>query len=273
MHYVERPPVIALRPWVDKLWALRDAPEHTRERILPSGTLELVINLHEDELRIYSASDGEVCRRLGGAIVSGAYDRFFGIDTREHASIFGVHFKPAGAGALLGAPAGLLRNSHVELDAVWGPSASWVRERLCAEPNLGARFDIIESELCSRLAPMRQHAAIPLAVAQLERGSSVASVAAHAGLSHRRFIEVFCSAVGMTPKAFARVCRFQSALSQLRGSASPDWCELAARAGYFDQSHLIREFAALSGLRPTELLRLGSVPVKEHHVALPAGAE
>jgi AraC-like DNA-binding protein len=271
MHYVERAPVPALRPWVDKLWALRDAPQHTRERILPNGTLELVINLHEDEFRIYPASDGGPCQRLRGAIVSGAYDRYFGIDTREHASIIGVHFKPAGAGAVLGAPAGLLRNAHVELDAIWGSRARWVRERLCSARDVNARFGIIESELCGRLAPMSQHAAIPLAVAQLERGAPVVSVAARAGLSHRRFIEAFGAAVGMTPKAFARVRRFQRALSQLRGSAAPDWCELAVHAGYFDQSHLIREFGALAGLRPTELLSLGGVPVKEHHIALPGG--
>jgi AraC-like DNA-binding protein len=271
MHYVERTPVPVLRPWVDKLWALRDAPAHTRERILPSGTLELVINLQEDELRIYPASDGTSCQRLRGAIVSGAYDRYFGIDTREHASIIGVHFKPAGAGAVLGAPAGSLRNAHVELEAVWGPRARWVRERLCSARDVDARFSIIEAELCGRLAPMSQHDAIPSAMAQLECGVPVVSVAARAGLSHRRFIDAFCAAVGMTPKAFARVRRFQRVLSQVRGSPTPDWCELAVGAGYFDQSHLIREFAALSGLRPTEFSRLDGVPVKEHHIALPAG--
>lgn len=271
MHYVERAPVPALRPWVDKIWALRDAPDHSRERILPSGTLELVINLHEDEFRIYPASQGAECQRLRGGLVSGAYDRYFGIDTREHASIVGVHFKPAGAGAVLGAPAGLLRNAHVELAAVWGPRAGRLRERLCAARDVSARFAIIESELCARLAPHDQHAAIPMAIAQLERGTPVGSVASLAGLSHRRFIEVFCAAVGMTPKAFARVRRFRAALSQLRASATPDWCELALRAGYFDQSHLIRDFAAFSGLGPSELLRSSGVRVKEHHVALPGG--
>jgi methylphosphotriester-DNA--protein-cysteine methyltransferase len=77
----------------------------------------------------------------------------------------------------------------------------------------------------------------------------------------------------MTPKAFARVRRFQRVLTELRGSAAPGWCELAARAGYFDQSHLIRDFVAFSGFPPTEFLSSSAVPVKEHHIALPAGAE
>jgi AraC-like DNA-binding protein len=272
MLYEERTPIAALRPWVDKIWALRDAPEHTREVILPSGTIELVINLHEDEFRIYPASEAGACQRLHGAMVSGAYDRHFGIDTREHASIIGVHFKPAGASAVLGTPAGLVGNAHVELDAIWGPSAGWTRERLCAARDTSARFDIIESELCRRVAVTNEHAAVAIAIARLECGMPVGRVAALAGLSHRRFIQVFGAVVGMTPKAFARVRRFQHVLSRLRGLGAPNWCELALQAGYFDQSHLIREFAALSGLRPTELLRMGAVPVKEHHVALPSGA-
>lgn len=252
MHYVERTPVAALRPWVDKLWALSDAPDHARERILPNGTLELVINLQEDEFRIYHANEPVPCRRFRGAVVSGAYDRFFGIDTREHASVLGVHFKPAGASAVLGVPAGQLRNAHgLTLD-------------------VSERFDIIESELCARLAAPRQHAAIAIAIAQLERGVPVANVASRLGFSHRRLIQSFDAAVGLTPKAFARVCRFQRVLSQSRASEAPDWAALAARGGYCDQSHLIREFIAFSGLPPSLLLRSSAVPVKEHHIALPA---
>lgn len=272
MHYVERLPVAPLRPWVDKLWALRDAPAHTRERILPSGTFELVINLQEDEFRIYDGDDEALCRRFGGAIVSGAYDHFFGIDTREHASVLGVHFKPAGASALLGVPAARLRNAHADLDALWGRPAARLRERLLGAADVAERFRILEAELCERLAPSGPERAIALAVARLEQGAAVASVVAQVGFSHRRFIEAFGASVGLTPKAFARVRRFQRVVACLRGAEAPDWSALAVRAGYCDQSHLIREFIAISGLAPSLMWRASGTPVKEHHVALPASA-
>jgi hypothetical protein len=123
MRYIEREPTAALSGCIDKLWCLSDAPCHARERIVPSGTLELVINLHEDEIRIYGDVDSAHCRRLSGAIVSGAYDRFFVIDTREHAAVIGVHFKPGGAGPFIGVPAGALANTHVDLEALWGRAA------------------------------------------------------------------------------------------------------------------------------------------------------
>jgi hypothetical protein len=90
-------PAAPLSAFVANLWSLRDAPSHAKERIIPSGTLELVVNLHEDEFRIYDSVESSGFRRLSGAIVSGAYDRFFVIDTAEHASVIGVHFKPSGA--------------------------------------------------------------------------------------------------------------------------------------------------------------------------------
>src|SRR5688572_22765902 len=123
MRYIEREPTAALSGWVDKLWCLSDAPCHARERIVPSGTLELVINLYEDEIRIYDTVDAPHCRRLSGAVVSGAYDRFFVIDTREHASVIGVHFTPGGAAPFIGLPAGALANTHVDLETLWGTSA------------------------------------------------------------------------------------------------------------------------------------------------------
>src|SRR6187549_2802297 len=90
-------PGAPLSAFVANLWSLSDAPSHARERIVPSGTLELVINLDQDEFRIYDSLETSQFRRFSGAIVSGAYDSFFVIDTAQHASIIGVHFKPSGA--------------------------------------------------------------------------------------------------------------------------------------------------------------------------------
>lgn len=274
MQLAEHRPAAALRPWIDKLWALRDAPAHDRERILPSGTLELVFNLQEDEFRIYREDGHTPCQRLPGAIVSGAYDRSFTIDTREHASVVGVHFAPGGAAALLGVPLGELRNAHVPLEALWGGEARLLRERLCAARDTSERFRILEWLLRQRLgaagAGWGRHPAIPLALAGLSQGASVGSVVSRAALSHRRFLELFTASVGTTPKVFARICRFQRALDEAARLPAPDWTRVAMGAGYFDQSHMIREFLELGGCGPSTLRRLGAVRVKEHHLALPA---
>jgi AraC-like DNA-binding protein len=79
---------------------------------------------------------------------------------------------------------------------------------------------------------------------------------------------VFRAEVGMTPKLYSRVRRFQLALARARATPRADWARLAGECGYFDQSHLIHDFRQFCGLGPTDCLRHLRVPVKENHVPL-----
>jgi AraC-like DNA-binding protein len=270
MRYRLHTPSPPLSSFIDTLWSLSDAPAHARERIIPSGTLELVINLHEDEFRIYDPIEVERCRRFSGAIVSGTYRECFVIDTREHASVIGVHFRPGGAVPFLGVPPGTLADTHVDLHGLWGAGADELRDRLCSAATTPQRFRILEDALTARLRrPFRAHDAVPVALQHFARSrTSVGEVATTVQLSHRRFIEVFTAEVGMTPKSYARVRRFQHTLLMARRSVAPDWAQLALEGGYCDQSHLIRDFVAFSGFSPAELFRHRNDRVKDNHVAL-----
>jgi len=270
--YVTHKPAFPLSRFVDYLWWLSDTPVHARERIVPTGTQELVINLHENAFDIHRASDAPHARRLSGAMVSGAYGRYFVIDTRAHASLLGVHFLPGAAWPVLGIPPGELADEHADLEGLWGGTARELREQLGEAASLPERFRILETALLARLArPVRQHPAVRIALQCLtEQSGRVGEVASQLGMSHRRLIELFSAEVGMTPKVFGRVQRFQRAFSQALGR-TPLWSELALQAGYYDQSHLIRDFVEFSGLPPTELLANLGPALKENHLTYGRG--
>jgi AraC-like DNA-binding protein len=272
VHYVCRTPTRPLGDFVERLWLLSDAPQHSRERIVPSGTMELVINLHEDELRIYDPAQPQPCKRFSGAVVSGTYSRAFVIDTREHASIIGVHFKPGGAFPFLGMEASEVADAHVDLETLWGTSAKELRERLCAAKTSAARLNLLESALAAHLfRPLERHDAVRFALDSFGRADpdlTVRHVARAVGLSQRRFIQLFAREIGLSPKLFCRVQRFQRALETVRQTAVPDWARLAADCGYYDQSHLIRDFRCFSNLSPTEYIRQRSEQVMQNHVPL-----
>jgi AraC-like DNA-binding protein len=269
MFSAVQPSAAPLSAFIANLWSLSDAPPHAKERIVPSGTLEIVINLSEDQFRIYDSAEGEQFRRFSGAIVSGAYDSYFVIDTAAHASVVGVHFKPGGALPFLGVPPGELGRGHVDLETLWGAAARELREALCCCASATRRFQILEAALLARLSrPMRRHAAVQIALDELDRGTSVHEIVAEVGLSHRRLVQVFTAEVGITPKLFGRLQRFQRAASLTRNT-TPNWSKLAAQCGYFDQSHLIRDFVAFTGLSPTEFVCHSSPLVKENHLLLP----
>jgi transcriptional regulator GlxA family with amidase domain len=191
-------------------------------------------------------------------------------DYAQHASIVGVHFRPGGAFPFLGVPAGELADTHVDLEALWGRPAAELRERLCAAATPAERFSLLEQTLAARLdRTTARHGAVPVALDAFEQtGTSVRvrDVARRVGLSQRRFIQVFATEVGLTPKLYGRVRRFQRALALVRGGPAPDWARVAAECGYFDQSHLIRDFRAFSGLAPEEYLRRRGEHVLHNHV-------
>src|SRR5262245_52986160 len=206
MRYSVHRPGPPLDGLVDYLWALSDAPGHQRERIVPSGTVELVISLREDEFRIYrSLPAGKVGRRFRRAIVSGCYGAPFEIDARVHASVIGVHFRPGGAARILGFRPGEIADAHVGLEDVWGRRAAELRERLCGEPDPLERFRILERALVARLPPdPRQRTAVGAALSILGgSGVEVGEVVRWLGMSRRRFIEIFTEDVGMTPKRYS----------------------------------------------------------------------
>jgi AraC-like DNA-binding protein len=270
MFYRSRPPAPPLSDFVDRLWLCSDLPQHSGERILPSGTIELVVNLHEDEIRIYDSSHPGRMKRFSGTVVSGAYGGFFVIDALQHVSMMGVHFKPGGAVPFLGVPAGELADTHVDLEDLWGPPALELRERLCAAATPAERFSRLEEALVRRLhPPLKQHGAVPVALEAFERTggeASVRAVARYVGLSQRRFIQVFAAEVGLTPKLYGRVRRFERARELVRQATAPDWAGIAVSCGYCDQSHLIRDFRAFSGLSPLAYLRQRSERVLPNHV-------
>jgi AraC-like DNA-binding protein len=251
-----RSPGPPLARFIAYFWELQDVPVDATGRLVPSGTLDLVVNLREDVMRYDDPQTGGY-RAYSGAVAAGAYGRYFEFANRAPASIVGVHFRPGGALPFLGVPPGELADRHVDLDVLWGRAASELRERLCAAITSTQRFAVLESVLRSRLqAHVPGHRVVPYALEQLARpGCTVAEVAASVELSRRRFTQVFTSEVGMSPKQLSRVFRFQRVKELARRAKAPDWGQLALAYGYFDQSHLINDVREFTGTTPVGLIR------------------
>jgi AraC-like DNA-binding protein len=273
--YLTHSPPPPLAAFVDHFWLLAGAQIPRQERILPGGTMELVVNLRENEMRIYDAVNPERYRRFSGAVLSGTYSRAFVCDALQHESIVGVHFRPGGAVPFLDGAANELADTHADLADVFGQSASELHERLCEVATPQDRFQILEEFLMRRLhrRASKHHPAVAAALNMFGvagTGVSVRDVARSVGLCERRFIQVFSTHVGVTPKLFCRLLRFQRARAVAQQVPTVDWSRLASSCGYFDQSHLIRDFQEFSSSSPTEYLRQIRKGdwLKDSHVAL-----
>lgn len=263
MQYLGRTPAPPLDRFIERIWYCSDAPSHARERVLPSGgSLGLAFNLIEEDFRIYEPDDPGSVRAHAGALVCGTYTRSYTYDPRQRAALVGVHFRPGGAFPFFGVSPAELVDTHVPLDDLWGSGSRDLREQLLEGGSPGERLRLVEMALLRRLQHARRapqsHPAVRAAVAALRRGGSgarVAAVAEAVGLSRRRFAEVFEREVGLTPKLYARLQRFHQVkqhMATLGGPAS--WATFAVECGYFDQSHLLRDFVEFAGMSPARYL-------------------
>jgi len=172
--------------------------------------------------------------------------------------MIGVHFKPGGASAFFCMPLSELRNSVVPLDVFWNDAAASLRDQLLEAPTPTDKFRILEDTLLARLrAQQSTHAAVRYALDYFIRQPQFGGVSAitdKISMSPRRFIELFNNQVGMTPKVFCRVRRFQRALYEVQRRRNLKWAELAPDCGYYDQAHFICDFKEFCGLTPVGYL-------------------
>jgi AraC-like DNA-binding protein len=260
-EHVAGQPAAALRPYVSWYTGYRQAGlAPALHRGLPSPFLTIIFTLDEP-LTVTAHPDP---RQPGGrypTLVGGLHTAPALISHDGWQSGVQVAMSPLGARALLGLPAGELASLDVDGADVLGPLAGRVRERLAAEPTWAGRFALLDDLFLARAASERL--VVPEVRyawrALLRAGGqvSVAGLAAAAGWSDRHLRSRFLLDVGLAPKAAARVIRFDRARRLLVArdqAGTVSLAGLAADAGYYDQAHLDREFAALAGLPPTAWL-------------------
>jgi AraC-like DNA-binding protein len=254
------------------LWYWEGAPTtHARERLLPNGECAIIVNLRDDPMRIYDARNITRYNSYGHAVLSGARSDCFVIDTSQEERVVGIQFRAGGAFPFFRMPASEAEGGSMALDDLWPGRVSEIREQLLAAPDVDAMFAILERSLLEQLArPPELHPAVAYAIRRFCHGSeggSVAAVTERVGLSPRRFIELFHRQVGLTPKTFSRVRRFQQALRSFHGRREIDWAQVALENGYYDQAHFIHDFQSFSGFTPNVYSTLATPHL--NHVPLP----
>jgi AraC-like DNA-binding protein len=248
-----RPRHRALAPFVSSFGYFEDELEPGRERVLPSGHVSLMVNLHEDEFRTYHGRKAAIVRRRRGAAFSGPQAAPSVIDTEEQRRLVWVSFRLGGAAPFFETPLDETRDELVDLRDLWGRKGADLRDRVLGARTTDEMFGIVERALLDHLGPARERdSAVTFAVRALELGAPVSQVTAHLDVLPKRFVRRFRDHVGLTPKLFARVRRLQRLLGAVASTEGVEWAEAAAEHGYYDQSHLVHDFRELTGLTPTE---------------------
>ncbi len=258
MYYCEYLPHPSLAAYVACLWAAQAPASSHAHRVLPDNCVDI---LWQD-----GGQQGFAVGMMSSSIL---------VPSTRPVRTLAVRFRPGMAGLFLGAPLQALTDQRAEIDLLWGRSdADRLADALwTSEAPERARLAIIERELLRRLRGDGTAddggaggtggagglagglALARRAVTALEgHGGAlrVEELAAELGVSRQHLAAQFRQHVGLSPKLFARICRFRQATAAIKAARgpAPDWAQLALDCGYFDQSHLIHDFQEFAGNAP-----------------------
>jgi AraC-like DNA-binding protein len=253
MRYVEFLPRESLQPVVRWFWCLKGSGgpgPAVPEPVLPDGSPELIFNL----------ADPFVVRLRGAAPIRHPRMMFVGqivgplpLEPTGAVDLIGVRFQPNGAVGLFGEVASLTGRwiavdelpRGTELRRLGSSLGDWSAD--------SARVTAVEAALANLLTRRRgtdpRVARAVRVIRQSQGRVSIGALVRELNTSVRNLERCFLEQVGIPPKLLARITRFQRIFTALRNGVDR-WSTVAIRCGYYDQSHLVRDFREFAGYSP-----------------------
>lgn len=258
MEYCEAMPSAVNAAFIKKYWSIKGTPDlidAAPEPILPDGCVEIIFDLADRFVQYHEDGRVELQART---IIAGQMSRGILIGPTGETDLFGVRFQPAGAFPLFGTPLYELTDIIIDASLLFGSDESFLFEQLSEKTNITERTNIFDTHFRSKAAASKMSAGDAEVAADLivkSRGTlAVGNIASKLGLSERRLERTFRDRIGISPKLFSRIERFQTFLRNVDAEPNRGLLDLALDAGYYDQSHMIRDFRAFTGSSPTAFL-------------------
>ena len=249
-------PSALLSPYIKRYWAIEnvlDKGEACVQRIIPTGMPELLLyftprpkilnndNYLSDNLALYGHQNGFYDMELTGSL-----------------SVFSIDFQPQGLMQFFDFPLSEICNRNVSLKDIGGQAGRDLEARMHEARTFPQRVQIVETYLFGLLKTnfdnfkFQQISHIAELIKRTHGNVSVNQMASEACLSRKQFERIFSERIGISPKQYLKIIRFQSAIFQKQQNSSLTMTELSYESGYFDQSHFINDFKLLSGLTPKQ---------------------
>ncbi|MDQ3173249.1 MAG: helix-turn-helix domain-containing protein [Acidobacteriota bacterium] len=256
MQYTEQRPSPALAQHLECLWFVSETDTSPAkgacERVFPDGCVEWIFHLGSPFQR--STTTGEWVRQPGSFVV-GELTRFLLLQPTGDVTVMGVRFRPGRAYRFLPFPLSDVTDSMVPTGDVWGHKGTYLEEAVFEARNNMHRQQLVEEFLLQQLVTTTPRPRFEAAVKEIirTRGQTrVHEVANGVGWSSRQLERDFRVSVGLSPKLFSRIMRFQNLLRLVGEGVLREWTSLALEGGYADQPHMVREFREFAGHTPAE---------------------
>ena len=257
-EFAFREPDLRLRPYVQSYAGFDESGiRFHRRRELAIAHVAVIFNTGP-AFRISDPRESRAPETYAHGFIGGLYDSYVVTEGSGASRGVQVYFTPVGAHLFLGLPLHQIAQQVIHYGDL-GPEARRLEQRLGELEDWDECFDLLDAVIAARIADARPPwAGVAWAWDRLcaSHGAvDIGSLSAELGCSRKHLIAQFREQAGLPPKSIARILRFQHAVGLLRSTDAMPWAELAAECGYYDQSHLIRDFQQFAGSPPADFLR------------------
>ena len=238
---------------VERIWYFDGTMSYRRERAFPNGLIEIIVQLDEPHRPVAT----DLGAPFPAVCVAGLQRQSTVVEApASRCRVLGIRLHPTAASTVLRWAPNELLDRTVDLRDVLGRSAAELGERCFAARDGAACVRIAVDWIAARMresAPVDSRIAYAITRLRAATPQSIAAVMAEVNLSSSQFIQLFRAGIGVSPKRYARIARFKCTIDAI--NACESIADIAAHAGYFDQSHLSAEFREHSGFTVTEYRR------------------
>ncbi len=254
-------PSVLLAPYVKQYWFL--TMENVRQgiqRLIPFGCISLTFQRNQQNNSLINGVVPVSC-------LSGQSTNFVNLTYSGTINFVSIVFQPAGAMAFFKMPMKELNNKNIPIDELGDTQIMELEKRLIDAPDNSTCIRLIEKFLLKRIFLIDEirHKRLFAVIESISHEQhDISELAQTACLGYKQFKRVFNEHIGVNPKDFVRISRFQKAAHKLQIQPQITLTELADECGYYDMSHLIKEFKEFSGYTPREFLSVCS-PYSDYH--------
>ncbi|GAB3422540.1 DUF6597 domain-containing transcriptional factor [Niabella aquatica] len=249
MYYQQIIPIKPLQDYIRYFWVLEDfTDDNTQKRfkIIPDGLPALIF---QNEPNLFFDKAGKAMPQL---FLYGQSTKYTEHKVTGAFKIMGVYLQPTALKTLFNIEAFELNNQNVSLEHILDEP---ILEKLVNAISVNEKIDIITHFFLNLIQQIRyNNRKAEFASALLQNGKTLKEIQVEMNVSERSLERMIKQYVGISPKMFSRIIRFQSGLNTLRQTDFKNFTELAYMAGYFDQSHYIKEFKEFTGTNPTNFV-------------------
>ena len=252
MEYREILPLPQLQPYIKFFWVLQGEDANPKpERIFPDGCLELIFHLKTSYRRFI----GNDTLLQPSAFIFGQITQAKFFLPSPQTQILAIRFRAHGLAAFTPMPVHEFTNVEVSLENLWGNAGKELEEQINSLP-VSQALQTLQQFLLKRLHKNKQQTAqaaiatISNAMLQTNATHSVEYWADAANLSTRQFNRNFRNIIGISPKEYLKILRFNQAIVLYKDESTESFAMLAHQCGYYDQAHFIKDFKDYTGTTP-----------------------